>query len=434
MHYTRQKKPEETVSKPHRKTLLVIGHVWPEPTASAAGRHMLSLINMFQKEQYQVHFWCAAKVNENPDELTPLGIDTAFIELNSDSFNESVSQLMPDIVLFDRFMTEEQFGWRVATTCPSALRLLDTEDLHCLRHARHEAIKKGTPVDKLLKTSEISKREIASIYRSDATLVLSHAEIALLRNTFNIPEQLLIHSPFMIDCIERHHKSFEDREHFVSIGNFLHAPNWDAVLRLRETIWPLIRQQLPQAEMHVYGAYAANKAYALDNKKLGFRILGRAADAHEVLENARLCLAPLRFGAGLKGKFTDAMQVGTPSITTAIGAEGMLSESSDLNDWPGLVAETDAGFTNSAITLYQDKTLWQEKQKIGDTLLKTRFDAVTNRKRLFKAICHVQNNLSDHRVDNFYGQMLNHHHHKSSEYMSRWIQAKNEVIAIKEEQ
>jgi glycosyltransferase involved in cell wall biosynthesis len=432
MHSIKPKKQGEIVSKPH-KTLLVIGHVWPEPTASAAGRHMLSLIKMFQLEQYRVHFWCGAKVNENPEELSPLGIETAFIELNSDSFDKSIAQLMPDIVMFDRFMTEEQFGWRVAKNCPQALRLLDTEDLHCLRHARHEALKKAVDLEQVLMTSEMSKREIASIYRSDATLVLSRAEIPLLENTFNLPRQLLIHSPFMLELVERQHKSFDERKHFVSIGNFLHAPNWDAVLRLRESIWPLIRKKLPKAEMHVYGAYAANKAYALDNKKLGFRILGRAEDAHEVLENARLCLAPLRFGAGLKGKFTDAMQVGTPSITTTIGVEGMVSESSNVVDWPGYVAESDTDFADLSVDLYQNKTLWHEKQKLGDELLKSQFDAVTNRAKLMTSIDQILSNLSQYRQENFYGQMLNHHHHKSSEYMSRWIQSKNEVLRLKKE-
>ena len=433
MPYTKLKRQDETVSNQPKKTLLVIGHVWPEPTASAAGSHMLSLISMFQNAYYDIHFWCVAKINENPQELEPLGIKTASIEVNSDSFDASIEALMPDVVLFDRFMTEEQFGWRVAHYCPKALRLLDTEDLHCLRHARYAFVKKGDNVEQTLLTSDISKREIASIYRSDAALILSHAEISLLQQTFNMPQQQLIHSPFMIDVRERHNKGFDERKHFVSIGNFLHAPNWDAVRHLREKLWPSIRKRLPDAEIHVYGAYAANKAYALDNKKLGFRIMGRAEDAHTVLENARLCLAPLRFGAGLKGKFTDAMQVGTPSITTAIGIEGMLSASEGVTAWPGLVAETDNDFINAAVDLYQDKTQWQHKQHLGQQLLKSQFDGQTNSALLIGAIHQVSENLIEHRKNNFYGQMLNHHHHKSSEYMSRWIQAKNEVLRLKKE-
>jgi glycosyltransferase involved in cell wall biosynthesis len=421
------------VSKQLNRTLLVIGHVWPEPTASAAGSHMLSLMNMFQSEQYDIHFWCVAKVNSNPQELASHNIKTAFIEVNSDSFDDSIRLLMPDIVLFDRFMTEEQFGWRVVLHCPNAMRLLDTEDLHCLRNARHEFIKKGLQVEQTILTSDISKREIASIYRSDAALILSHAEISLLKKIFNMPQQQLIHSPFMINIREQQYKGFDDRQHFISIGNFLHAPNWDAVLYLREKLWPEIRKQLPHAEMHVYGAYAANKAYALDNKKLGFRILGRADDAHSVLENARAILAPLRFGAGLKGKFTDAMQVGTPCITTLIGVEGMLSESANVSAWPGFVTETDDNFVKAAVALYKDKALWQEKQQLGQYLLKEQFDMETNSARLIKAVHQVFNNLTIHRQNNFYGQMLNFHHHKSSEYMSRWIQAKNELLSLKQE-
>ncbi len=415
------------------KKLLVLGHVWPEPTASAAGSHMLSLIDMFQSNGYEIHFWCVAKLNENPEELEKLDIQTKAIEVNSDSFDIQVKDVMPDIVLFDRFITEEQFGWRVSQCCPEALKLLDTEDLHCLRHARQEALKKGTEVEYLLKTSDISKREIASIYRCDLTLILSKAELCILNDIFSVPNTLLAHSPFMIKAPQVKTLGFSERKHFVTIGNFLHAPNWDAVLYLRETLWPTIRKKLPEAQMHIYGAYAANKAYALNNKKIGFRILGRAESAYDVLTNAKVCLAPLRFGAGLKGKLTDAMLAGTPSVTTNIGAEGMMPDNWLENDWPGSITDQDDDFVDQAVRLYQDSILWQEKQLQGFDLLAKQFDAQTNSNRLMQSICGAIENKHQRRTDNFFGQLLNHHNHKSSEYMSRWIQTKNELKALREE-
>ena len=73
--------------------------------------------------------------------------------------------------MFDRFMVEEQFGWRVAEQCPNALRILDTEDLHCLRKGREKAIKDQALFDKSYLFNDISKREIASIYRCDLSLL-----------------------------------------------------------------------------------------------------------------------------------------------------------------------------------------------------------------------------------------------------------------------
>src|SRR5690606_35481372 len=112
------------------------------------------------------------------------------------------------------------------------------------------------------------------------------------------------------------------REHFVSIGNFRHAPNWDAVLCLKHSIWPLTRAQLPRAQLHIYGAYLPPKASALHNATQGSYIRGWAEDARVVMQHARVCVAPLRFGAGLKRKLLEAMECCTPSVTSPLGAEG----------------------------------------------------------------------------------------------------------------
>ena len=88
--------------------------------------------------------------------------------LNDSGFDAFVKKLDPNIVLFDRFFTEEQFGWRVTEFAPNALRILDTEDLHSLRQVREQLFKNNIPftVEKWLQ-SDVTKREIAAIYRSD---------------------------------------------------------------------------------------------------------------------------------------------------------------------------------------------------------------------------------------------------------------------------
>src|SRR5699024_7195355 len=103
---------------------------------------------------------------------------------------------------FDRFITEEQFGWRVAEQCPQTLRILDTEDLHCLRRARKKAINEErsfAPEDLL--NEETAKREIASIFRCDLSLVISEYELKLLQDLFKIDKTLLHYLPFMLDPI-----------------------------------------------------------------------------------------------------------------------------------------------------------------------------------------------------------------------------------------
>ena len=115
----------------------------------------------------------------------------------------SFKELNPEIVLFDRFLTEEQFGWRVAKNSPNALRILDTEDLHSLRSVRLEFQKnKITASIADWNQAEITKREIASIYRCDLSLIISSYEMDLLLKEIKIDEKLLLHLPFMLDSIE----------------------------------------------------------------------------------------------------------------------------------------------------------------------------------------------------------------------------------------
>lgn len=101
----------------------------------------------------------------------------------------------------------------------------------------------------------------------------------------------------------------------------MHPPNWDSVLFLKERLWPEIRIELPKAEIHIYGAYPDQNAQNLNNPKDGFIIKGRAENVISTLSNYRVLLAPLRFGAGQKGKLLDAMRAGLPNITTQIGSE-----------------------------------------------------------------------------------------------------------------
>ena len=122
-----------------QSTLLVIGFVYPEPNSSAAGIRMLQLIEAFQSHNYNITFATTCKKSEHAFDLESIGVKVVEIELNHSSFDAFVKTLNPAIVLFDRFMTEEQFGWRVSEHCPSALKILDTEDLHFLRKGRQKA-------------------------------------------------------------------------------------------------------------------------------------------------------------------------------------------------------------------------------------------------------------------------------------------------------
>ena len=408
-----------------KSTVLIIGYVFPEPNSSAAGTRMLQLIDFFINQNYTVVFATSCKKSTNAFDLESLNVQVVEILLNHSSFDFFVKDLNPEVVLFDRFMTEEQFGWRITENCPDALRILDTEDLHFLRKTRQQSISSSSVSANDFDLNDIAKREIASIYRSDLSLIISEAELKILIDKFKIDCSLLLYLPFMLDLNEnpeqKQHSSFSERTDFVSIGNFLHPPNSDVIFYLKNDIWPLIKSQLPQANLHVYGAYDTQAIRSMHNKKDGFLLHGYVEDAFEVVNSSRVLLAPLRFGAGLKGKLILAMQCGTPAAMSTIAAEGMFG-----SDQPNGIIEDDPSlFVKKCIDLYTQESLWTEYQNKGDAVLKSRFNKLDHQLKLKERISLIQSTIQSHRSDNFIGQLLAHHQFQSTKYMSRWIEVKN---------
>ena len=381
---------------------------------------MMQLIVLFQEENYQITFASTAAVSERTANLQAQNISAKNIKLNDASFDAFIKELNPEVVLFDRYITEEQFGWRVAENCPNALRVLDTEDLHFLRKAREEAVKNGKPVSEADLFSETAKRELASILRCDVSLIISEYEMELLQNTFRITPDVLFYLPFLVEEVCQNNPAFKVRQNFLAIGNLLHAPNVDSVLQLKK-LWPAIKKQLPQAELHIYGAYASQQILQLHNVKEGFIVKGWAPDVEGVMKNYRVQLAPLRFGAGLKGKLLDAMRFGLPSITTAIGAEGMHGEHS----FGGIIASSSEDFISTAVKLYSEENLWNQAKQNGYEIIAKRFQKNLYSEDFKRQIRSLIINLEQHRQHNFIGQLLQHHSMQSTKYLSRWIEAKN---------
>lgn len=408
------------------KKLLIIGFVWPEPNSSAAGGRMMQLISIFKQNRFEITFASAAQDSDFMVDLSEFQVSKKSIELNSSSFDDFVSALNPDVVLFDRFMIEEQFGWRVAEQCPNAIRLLDTEDLHCLRTARQKAFKENRTFELTdLLSEEVAKREIASILRCDLSYVISEFEMDILKNVFKIDSSLLQYLPFLVNEMNENEleklPSFNERNNFVFIGNFLHEPNWNTVQYLNEKIWPAIKAQFPEAVLEVYGAYPSQKVLQLHKPKNGFFIKGRAENANEVVKKAKVVLAPIRFGAGLKGKLLEAMQCGTPSVTTKVGSEAM----HENLHWNGFIEDNPQEFAQKAITLYKDENLWKQSQKNGIEIINKCYQKDNYADQLIATVNSLLKDFESHRLHNFMGSLLQHHTLKSTMYMSKWIEAKN---------
>ena len=235
----------------------------------------------------------------------------------------------------------------------------------------------------------------------------------------------LISAPFFQKSVKQDMTtSYDERSDFVSIGGFKHPPNVDSV-RLLRRIWPRIRSHLPDAKLHVYGAYPTNEIGSMHDEKLGFYVHGHVEDIKEALLQRRVLLAPLRFGAGIKGKIVDSWGYGLPVVTTSVGAEGMMTtDAIASDDWGGLIVSNEDEFVEAAVNLYTTKELWEYSQNRAIELLNSLFNKEQNLQVIDEALSDAMMNLGQRRKRDITSQLLWHQSNRSTEYFSKWIELK----------
>jgi len=409
--------------------ILWITFVWPEPASSAGGVRTSQLLEASRAAGWEVHVCSPCLPSSHRSALEDRGIPTAHFKPNDSEFDVYVRALQPDVVFFDRFMIEEQFSWRVRAQCPEALRVLDTIDLHSVRRLREKQLDAGNTSIAIQDADLLSDdgiRELSAIYRSDLSLVVSDFEHRLLLERYHVPpDQIALCRIFY--PVPQAGLDFSERTHFVMIGNFRHAPNLDGYRVLQRGLWQKIRSRLPieaaGAELHIYGAYPNKELMDLDDPATGFRVKGWADDVHRTLAGYRVNLAPLRFGAGIKGKILDGWSVGLPCASTPIGAEGI----HEGTDFGGSVSTLDSEgdeFAKCAAALYSDQALWERSRRHGLSIIRDRFDGPTIIAGFITRIERLVANRSKSRELGFVSAMLWHHGARSTEYFSRWIESK----------
>jgi len=402
------------------KQLLIIGYVWPEPDSSAAGQRMMHLIRLFLAHDYIISFACPALKSEFKVDLTTLGIKEIEIKINDPSFDELLIKLNPSHVLFDRFMMFEQFAWRIEEKCPKTFLILDTEDLHSLRDARQTAFKKGLELNESTINSDKYYRELSCLLRADLNLITSKYELQFLEEKNIIPKESLFYLPLIQKALSTEDilswPSFKERSNVIFIGNFLHEPNWDTVKYLKQ-LWLKIKKNLPNVEIHIYGAYMSDKHLQLSNVKEGFILKGRADNPSELVSKYRLTLAPIRFGAGIKGKLLESMKAGTPSITSSVGAEGIGTE----KNWPGFIVKSEEDFLQKTFHLYSNKESWMIAQGKGTVIINEDFTAINFEEELISKIAQ----LTKGNTSSLLIKLLLFQSKKGDKYFSKWIEEKN---------
>ncbi len=275
-----------------------------------------------------------------------------------------------DAVILSRAPVAARFIEHIRTLAPQARIIFDTVDLHGVRLRRRAAFTRDPKDDREAKEYILQEQWLA--LHADCTIAVSEHEAEIIRQSAPGAEVFTvsnIHDP------EHEQLPFEKRKDILFVGNFAHAPNAVAVRYFLEEIFPHVRTSLPGVRFHIIGQ-GSRTAFG-DRKSEDILVHGHVPDLSAHIRNARLTVAPLRFGAGVKGKIHSSLACGTPVVMTSIGAEGMHLE----NGRDCLIAESPLTFAQAIERLYTDRTLWEKLSTAGQKTLRIHFSADVAKER-----------------------------------------------------
>jgi glycosyltransferase involved in cell wall biosynthesis len=259
-----------------------------------------------------------------------------------------------DFVMISRHYVASNYLSMLKRHCPNAKFIFDTVDLHYLREERMAELEDSLPLKRA--AAQTRRSELSVIESADATIVVSPVEKTVLEAA---APDARVHVISNVHEVTGSQRSYSDRKDIFFVGGYQHPPNIDAAQWFVREIWPLVQKELPEIEFHLIGSKAPEQVRALDGN--GVRFHGFVKTLEPWLDGCRMAVAPLRYGAGIKGKVNMSMARGQPVVATPMAVEGMFAR----NGQDVLVAETAEDFAGQVVRLYQDEALWNRVSESG---------------------------------------------------------------------
>ena len=348
------------LARQHRakKRVLVIDATTPQPDHDSGSVRLVNILRLLLEEGCAVTFFAdnRAFVEGYTQALQQIGVEVLWHPFLSDPvswFEENGKHL--DLVFVSRHYIASNYVDLVRRHARKARLAFDTVDLHYLREQRAAELAGNA---ELARTAEKTReQELALINASDVTLVVSPVEQQLLaREAPGARVDILSN----VHEILGRRRDFAERSGIWFVGGYQHPPNIDAAVWFVRDILPRIREELPDLDFHLVGSKAPAEVKAL-GEQAGVQFHGFVHDIEPFLDGCRLAVAPLRYGAGVKGKVNMSMSYGQPVVATPIAIEGMFAEAGrDV-----LVAQNPADFAAQVIRAYQDEALWLQLSDHG---------------------------------------------------------------------
>lgn len=377
-HQPSHKRSVEQALLHGRRHILIVDALTPDPTRDSGSLRLINIMRLLRELGWQVTFM-ADNRRSTPAEIARLG--SMGVRVLCKPWAPALPNWLAregktlDAVMLCRHYVAPPHLPLIRKMAPKAKVLFDTVDLHFLREQRAAAHDGNAALAKQAETSR--QTELSLIQACDVTFVVSPIEQKLIATEVPTARVELLSN---VHELFGRTKSFSERSGLIFVGGFAHPPNVDAVDWLTSEIYPRVRTKRPDIELHLIGDIPED-----DRPKLtaaGVRIHGRVEDLTPWMEGMRIALAPLRYGAGVKGKVNMAMSHGLPVVATSIAAEGM----SLVDQENVLLADDCEGFAEAILRLYDDADLWLRLSDAGLDNIRNHFSFEKARETLRHAL------------------------------------------------
>ncbi|MFC3659698.1 glycosyltransferase [Luteimonas notoginsengisoli] len=333
------------------KQVLVIDALSPMPDRDSGSLRLVNLMRLLREEGAHVVFLPADLKHAGPytDALQAIGVETWFAPFVA-SVPAWLREHGPrfDSVIACRHYVAREFLPLLRAYAPRAQLVFDTIDLHYLREQRAADVAGDAARARTAQRTRTLELEV--IARSDLTLVVSEAERALLANDAPSARVTVLSN---LHRIAGPGAPFAQRRDLVFVGGFRHPPNVDAVRWFAGAVFPRVRARLPEVRFHCIGGDVVEAVAALAARD-GITVHGHVPDIAPYMDGCRVALAPLRYGAGVKGKVNLSMAHGQPVVATSCAVEGMHTR----DGYDVLVADDADAFADAVVRLHEDEALW----------------------------------------------------------------------------
>lgn len=363
-----------------KKTVLIVDEHIPKPDEDSGSVRMMRIIEAYQALGYKVVFFpnFSKKQPKYMEPLQQMGVEVIYGEVRLADYLMAYGYYL-DVVMMSRPRIGSFYMDLCKALCPNAKLIYDTVDLHYVRLRRQAEFETGDMKKYLLDMAK--KHELLEKYlikQADVGIVVSEAEVEILKNekVTNVAVISNIHEVYR----PAYEKSFEDRKDLLFVGGFAHHPNIDAIKWFVDDIFPLVIKKNDSLHLHVVGSNMPDDLRDYLKTKKNVIVDGFVEDLTPLLLSSRVFVAPLRYGAGVKGKIGQAIEYGIPIVSTRIGAEGMFLKHKES----GLIADKAEAFADNIIELYSNKNLWNTLQKNQVGIIEQHFSAEMAKKQFKK--------------------------------------------------